>query len=175
MNDDLFLYRSWENNFRLIQVGLFFLPFDLLSIIKRAVKVISQADWIIIFISLAISTLMHFTGLTKIIDHTILATSGIALLTILIPLAIILVEKYRDFKILDNAVVLDYVTEAKFILIYIAFIFLPLTIWKSDIPNWILLALWAFGSIKVCLIMVKAYQWIKGDRFNYRLEYLKTV
>ena len=111
------------------------------------------------------------------LDQNIFLVIGMALLTILIPLAIAIFGKKWDYETLDKNVILDHIIEAKHILIYIGLIFLPLIFWNI-FPAWfriIELAFWCAGIVFMIKILMKSYQWLKVDKFSLRFEYLKQL
>lgn len=111
------------------------------------------------------------------IEKDIFQTIGMALLTILIPVAIAIFEDKKDFEILDKNVILDYVVKARFFLGYLALIFLPLLFWNLS-PAWLRLVeliSWSVGVFFIIKVLVKSYQWIKGNKFSLRIDYLKRL
>jgi len=110
---------------------------------------------------------------------------GIALLTILIPLAIAVLEdvnkKRRDQKNLlgglDLYVILDEVFKIKRILFWISLLFVPLFFWSIASPQIRLLLitpLSIIGAISLGKTVLAGYQWVKGRIWDFRFSYLKS-
>lgn len=107
----------------------------------------------------------------------ILGMIGIALLTILIPIAIAIFKDSQDFEVLDKNVILDHVVKARLFLIYLALIFLPLLFWVSS-PVWLRfleLVTWGVGIYFVSIVLINSYHWMKGNKFGLRFDYLKNL
>lgn len=107
----------------------------------------------------------------------ILGMVGIALLTILIPIAIAIFNNTKDFEVLDKNVILDHVVKAQSFLSYLALIFLPLVFWGSS-PIWLRfleLIVWGVGIYFVAIVLINSYYWMKGNRFSLRFDYLKNL
>lgn len=110
---------------------------------------------------------------------------GLALLTILVPLAIaILSDVYQkrgslenEYATLDINVILDVVFKIKCLLIYIILIFCPLLLWENlkNICRVFLAAISIIGIVFLIRTIIQVYRWIKGDMFDYRYKYLKKV
>jgi hypothetical protein len=110
---------------------------------------------------------------------------GLALLTILIPLAIAVLadiyqkrkDKEKEFVYLDLHVILDNVFNIKLLILSVFLIFLPMFFWDILIDSYRLIAiiLTSIGIILVTVIIVKVYRWIKGSIFDFRFSYLKKV
>lgn len=111
------------------------------------------------------------------IEQDILQVIGMALLTILIPVAIAIFSDKKEFEVLDRNVILDYVVRAKFILIYLTLIFLPLLFWNISNAGlrFLELIIWATGVYFMIRILVNSYHWMKGNKFNLRFNYLKKL
>ncbi len=112
--------------------------------------------------------------------------TGIALLTIFIPLAIATLQdiyqrKGRDdnaeFFNLDRNVVLDKVFGIKRILSYAAIIFLPTLLWGISHGKLRLFefALSCIGIYLMVRSLLGVYRWIKGDVFEFRFNYLREL
>ncbi|MDB4984420.1 MAG: hypothetical protein JWM20_599 [Patescibacteria group bacterium] len=101
---------------------------------------------------------------------------GIACLTILIPVAIVVLGE-KEFQGLDNLVVLDHITEARNILLYSGLIFVPVIFWNhSTITLRIIeLGAWMIGLYLLIRILTKSYYWMKGNKFPLRFNYLKNL
>ena len=118
---------------------------------------------------------------------TIIQNVGLALLTILIPLAIAVLEdtnqKRKDKKRLlgdlDFHVILDYVFQIPRLLLWVAFIFLPLLLWDIFISLPILRLLLIFlsfmGVYFISKIILKGYLWVKGRVWDFRFYYLNSL
>ncbi len=120
-----------------------------------------------------------FTIVEKVNFHVI----GMALLTILIPLAIaILADYYQkrgdqkiEFADLDLHVILDEVFKFKLLLIYTALIFLPTMFWEtfsSSGSHLIEIILSIAGVCFVVKTLLDIYGWVKGNVFKFRSSYL---
>ncbi len=111
-------------------------------------------------------------------DIPVLAhNSGLACLTILIPVAIAIFTSEKDFRELDNHVILDHVIRAKDLLLYSAMIFLPFFFWQDSSLLWRIaeLLLWARGMYLLCKSLSLSYWWLKGNKFALRFDYLKSL
>ena len=110
---------------------------------------------------------------------------GLALLTILIPLAIAVLadlyqkrkDKEKEFVNLDLHVILDNVFNIKLLIISIFIISLPILIWDILIGLDKLIAVLVIfiGLLFVIDIIFKVYHWIKGNVFDFRFTYLRKV
>ena len=127
-----------------------------------------------------IATLDKLNNLPNIIQGI-----GLALLTILIPLAIAVLadiyqkrkDKEKEFVYLDLHVILDNVFNIKLLILSVFLIFLPMFFWDILIGSYRLIAiiLTSIGIILVTVIIIKVYRWIKGSIFDFRFFYLKKV
>lgn len=118
---------------------------------------------------------------------TIIQNTGLALLTILIPLAIAVLEdinlKQKDKKRLlgglDLHVILDHVFQMPKLLVWTTFIFLPLLLWDIFISLPLLrLLLIFFSCIGIYFIgktVLKGYLWVKGRVWDFRFSYLDSL
>lgn len=117
---------------------------------------------------------------------TVIQNTGLALLTILIPLAIAVLEdtnrKQKDKKSLgglDLHVILDHIFQIPKLLIWTTTIFLPLLLWDISISLPILrLLLIFFSCIGICYIsktIRKGYLWVKGRIWDFRFSYLDSL
>jgi hypothetical protein len=110
---------------------------------------------------------------------------GLALLSILIPLAIaILVDVYQkkkdikeDFVELDLQVILDRVFQIKRLIAFSLLIFFPFVFWEFSyaplrIPEMILSLIGIYFVIRTIL---NVYKWTKGDVFAFRFSYLEKL
>lgn len=102
---------------------------------------------------------------------------GMAGLTILIPVAIVILSSDKDFRELDNHLILDHIIQAKRLLIYSALIFLPFFFWRDSLLaiRFIELILWGVGLYFLVQILILSYRWLKGNKFPMRLDFLKTM
>lgn len=136
---------------------------------------------------------------------TILQNVGLALLSILIPLAIVILtqalqtktelksdlqpkeelksdlqakeQKSENFSSLDLHVILDYVFQIKLLVTATILIFFPLIFWDTSC-GYLRLAEIIISLTGICLLIrtiLKVYHWTKGNVFDYRLNYLKQV
>ena len=107
----------------------------------------------------------------------ILGMVGMALLTILIPIAIAIFNSTKDFVVLDKNVILDHVVNARLFLVYLALIFLPLLFWTSSpfLFRFLELIIWGIGIYFVANVLRKLYYWMKGNKFDFRFNYLKNL
>ena len=108
----------------------------------------------------------------------ILGMIGIALLTILIPIALAIFNNDSDdFKVLDRNVILDHVVGGQFFIVYLTLIFFPLFLWTS-LPiskRFWALFVWAIGILLLSKVLVSSYYWMKGKKFPLRFDYLKNL
>ncbi len=111
---------------------------------------------------------------------TVMQNIGMALLTAFIPIALFLFSQMhensdKEYSILDKAVLLDYVVRMKSLIWQCSLIFLPLLFWDIDF-FWlrvIICIVWAIGVFSVGRNLLKPYAWIRKDRLEFRLRYLK--
>jgi len=103
----------------------------------------------------------------------ILGMVGIALLTILIPIAVAIFNDKKDFEILDRNVILDHVVNARYFLIYIALVYVPILLWagSSFLLRFIELIVWGVGIYFIAMVLINSYHWMKGDKFMLRFDY----
>ncbi len=110
---------------------------------------------------------------------------GIALLTILIPLAIAILsdiyQKRKDQKIefanLDLHVILDHVFKIKLLLLYVILIFSPMFLWEisSGPYRFIEIVLSIIGICFTSKIILDVYYWTKGSVLKFRFSYLEKL
>jgi len=110
---------------------------------------------------------------------------GLALLTILIPLAIAILadiyqkrrEENKEFTYLDLHVILDNVFNIKLLILSVFLIFLPILFWDilTGLDILIAINLTYIGILLVIGIIIKVYFWIKGNVFGFRFSYLKKL
>jgi hypothetical protein len=98
---------------------------------------------------------------------------GIALVTLLIPIAIALLQD-REFDALDKNVILDHIVRSKDIIVFLAFIFITPFFWEISNLSWRIfeVLVWSAGVAFMVNVLARAYEWIKGDKFPHRLSYL---
>jgi hypothetical protein len=109
---------------------------------------------------------------------------GLALLTILIPLAIvILTEVYRErfskssmipFIELDLHVILDDIFRIKRLILYSLMIFVPLAFWEilDGTLHFLLASVSSVGLIAMIFVILNVYRWTVKDTFRFRFSYL---
>ncbi|MEM3760478.1 MAG: hypothetical protein QXZ02_05115 [Candidatus Bathyarchaeia archaeon] len=109
---------------------------------------------------------------------------GLALLTILIPLAIAVLSDYynkrsdrSDFVELDLLVILDRVFQIRRLVLFSLMIFSPFIFWEFS--HAYLRIIEVFLSLIGIFFLVKitwnVYRWTKGDIFSYRFSYLEKL
>jgi len=112
----------------------------------------------------------------------LMQTVGLALLTILIPLAITVLtgqmqnkNKEIGFSVLDFHVILDRIFRIKFLLFCSAMIFIPPFFWKfTSLRNYVII-FWCFGVYSIVSIIIDFSKWIKGDNLKFRSRYLNSL
>ncbi len=131
--------------------------------------------------------IIHITEhLSKMNDFpNVIQGMGLALLTILIPLAIAILtdvyQKRRDGKIefanLDLHVILDNVFKIKLLILSVFLIFLPMLFWEilSGPDKLFGIVLTSIGILIIIRIITNVYCWVKGNSLEYRFSYLKKV
>jgi len=134
-------------------------------------------DFFIIHITEHLSKMNNFPN--------VIQGMGLALLTILIPLAIaVLADIYqkrknreKEFVDLDLHVILDNVFNIRLLIFSVFLMFIPMLFWDILIGLYKLIPiiLNTVGIILVTVIIIKVYHWIKGNIFDFRLSYLKKV
>lgn len=129
----------------------------------------------------------YFTeNLSKIENFpNIIQGIGLALLTILIPLAIaVLTDLYQkrkdkddEFVHLDLNVILDSIFNIRWLIFSVLLVFIPLLFWNIFSGLWklVLICLPSIGIASITLIIINVYRWIKGNVFKYRFSYLRKV
>jgi hypothetical protein len=110
---------------------------------------------------------------------------GLALLTILIPLAIAILadfyqkrgDKTADFVELDLLVILDCVFQIKQLILYSLLIFTPFVFWElSPAPLRIVeIFLSLTGICFLTRMIFNVYKWTKGNVLTYRFSYLEKL
>ena len=134
-------------------------------------------DFLIIHLSEPLSKINNFPNIIQGI--------GLALLTILIPLAIAILadiyqkrrEENKEFTYLDLHVILDNVFNIKLLILSVFLIFLPILFWDilTGLDILIAINLTYIGILLVIGIIIKVYFWIKGNVFGFRFSYLKKL
>ncbi|HUS50507.1 MAG TPA: hypothetical protein VMZ91_10105 [Candidatus Paceibacterota bacterium] len=134
-------------------------------------------DFFIIHITEHLSKMNNFPN--------VIQGMGLALLTILIPLAIAVLadiyqkrkNKEKEFVDLDLHVILDNVFNIRLLIFSVFLMFIPMLFWDILIGLYKLIPiiLNTVGIILVTVIIIKVYHWIKGNIFDFRLSYLKKV
>ncbi len=121
---------------------------------------------------------------------------GLALLAILIPFAIAILtdilqkkrHKDKEFSDLDLHVALDNIIRIKYLLLYVVLVFVPPIFWRIAplMPECILFVPWIVGFIATWVIslvgnvglaktIVRQYSWTKGNVWDFRISYLKSL
>jgi len=113
---------------------------------------------------------------------------GLALLTILIPLAIAILNSfYRkkqdgedakdEFTQLDLHVILSTIFPIPRLIFIVSIIFIPLLFWEISSPEFriILIILYGCGMIALIRIILKIHKWIKGNVFDFRFLHLRKL
>ena len=136
---------------------------------------------------------------------TILQNTALALLSILIPLAIVILTQAHqakeelksnfqpkeeiesnfqnkksfseNFSTLDLHVILDYVFQIKLLVVSTFLIFFPLFFWEISCGyvRFFEICISLFGIFILIRTILKVYHWTKGNVFDYRLNYLKKA
>src|SRR3990167_6439379 len=85
----------------------------------------------------------------------ILGMIGIALLTVLIPVAVAIFNDKKEFEDLDKNVILDHVVRARYFLVYLTLIYMPLILWAGSSQTLRLfeLILWGIGIYLVATVL----------------------
>jgi len=105
----------------------------------------------------------------------------LAFLTILIPFAIAIITKIlqpeEKFQKLDFRVITEKVIKLKRLLVATAFIFLPSCFWSIIPPflKFFLVLISCAGIYFIIEAILKIYNWVKGDKTKYRIDYLKGL
>jgi len=112
------------------------------------------------------------------VEPSILQGVTMGLITILVSLFIAQLNSNSDFGKLDIWVILDHILEfRKFILITASSLVIP-SVWKIPIFhnfNLLFLILWTSLNLIIINKLLKFYSWIKGNKNEIRLSYLKSV
>jgi hypothetical protein len=116
---------------------------------------------------------------------SLIQTLGLALLSILIPLAIVILTDFyqkkgkedKSLSELDLRVILDTVFQVKRIVFYGILVFSPFVFWDISY-GFIRLFETVLSLIGIALIVktiLKIYHWTKGNVAIYRVSYLKAL
>lgn len=107
----------------------------------------------------------------------ILGMVGIALLTVLIPIAVAIFNDKKDFEVLDRNVILDHVVNARYFLIYLALVYAPVLLWagSSYSLRFLELVAWGVGIYFIAMVLINSYYWMKGSKFMLRFDYLRKL
>lgn len=116
---------------------------------------------------------------------TVFGTIGLALLGILIPLTIAILqdimqkkgEQGGNYCVLDLHVILDKVFQTKRLIFYSALVFFPFLFWdiQAGVVHVAVIISSLVGIILIGGIIFKVYNWIKGNVSSYRLKYLQSL
>jgi hypothetical protein len=116
---------------------------------------------------------------------TVFATIGLALLGILIPLTIAILqdllqkkaEQSDGYSILDLHVILDKVFRIKALIFFSGLVFVPLIFWDIQIGYVRLfeITLSTIGLLFILQIVLGVYNWTKGNISSYRKNYLEDL
>lgn len=134
------------------------------------------------YIETIVNGLVHFVENETL--PGLMQTVGIAYLTILVPLAVailIYLVQEKDgntghYSSLNLHTVLDRIIRFRLLLISIGFIFIPVMFWSVSSSTWrlVILILWLVALVFLVNILINVYQWVKGNRQEYRLKYLNS-
>ena len=109
---------------------------------------------------------------------SILGIISSILITVLIPVAVVVVNQEIDLRALDRNVILDHVLRGPRALTYLAMITIPIIVWGTSSHlaiKMLTLAVWITGICLTAGIMVRVYRWMKHDKSDARFQYLKDV
>jgi hypothetical protein len=134
-------------------------------------------NFLIIHLSKPLSGINNFPNIIQGI--------GLALLTILIPLAIAVLadiyqkrkEDKKEYAYLDLHVILDNVFNIKLLILSVFFIFLPVLFWEIliGLDKLIAIHFTFIGILLVTDIIFKVSRWVKGNVFEFRFSYLRKL
>lgn len=134
------------------------------------------------YIETIVNGLVHFVENETL--PGLMQTVGMAYLTVLVPIAVailIYLVQEKDgntghYASLNLHTVLDRIIRFKLLLISIGFIFIPVLFWSVSSSLWrlVILILWVIALIFLIKTLINVYQWVKGNRQEYRLEYLNS-
>jgi hypothetical protein len=115
----------------------------------------------------------------------VFGTIGLAMLGILIPLTIAILqdimqkkgEQGGNYCVLDLHVILDKVFQTKRLIVYSALVFFPFLFWdiQVGVVHVAVIISAIVGIILIVGIIFKVYNWIKGNVSSYRLQYLQNL
>jgi hypothetical protein len=115
----------------------------------------------------------------------LLQNLGLALLSVLIPLAIVILTEFyqkkgqedRSFADVDLRVILDTVFQVKGIIVYSLIVFLPFIFWNNSYGFLRLTEtiLSIVGILLIIRVILRVYKWLKGNVNVFRYEYLKKL
>jgi hypothetical protein len=110
---------------------------------------------------------------------------GLALLSILIPLAIAILgdvyqkkkDKKEDFVELDLQVILDCVFPIRRLIVFSLLIFFPFAFWEISCASLRILEmlLSLIGIYFLARTILNVYRWTKGDVFTFRFSHLEKL
>lgn len=102
---------------------------------------------------------------------------GLAIITVIIPIAIAVFQKKESFEKVDKYVFLDFVIKSKLFLLYIGMVFIPLLLWDILPANYRLLEsiVWLIGIGFIIRVIISSYKWMKEYTNIPRLKYLKKL
>lgn len=112
---------------------------------------------------------------------SVFQNAGLALLTILIPLAITILadifQKRDDhalgFVQLDLMVILEEVFQIKWLIGYALLVFVPFAFWGRLLPvDDVLLVLSGYGLLLLIAVILRIYQWLRGQVHKLRMDFL---
>jgi hypothetical protein len=150
-------------------------PFNKQNLLSNAIPIYNAIN----------SQVRQLDGITIVFQNI-----GLALLTILIPLAIVILtevykergspEKKTPLAELDLHVILEYIFRAKFLIGFSIMIFLPLAFWSlwNGSLALLLIIISGLGIGFTIAIILNIYNWLKADLFtdifSIRFSYLKS-
>jgi len=128
-------------------------------------------------------TIEHLSIGSASFDPGLLQTVGIAMLTLLVPLAIAIFtgvlsrEKDDSNAVLDMHALFDYVIDVKKLLLSIVAIFATPLLWKFNIPfiKTVIVIIWLAGLFFLLRALKNLYKWTKGDKDTFRAEYFEQL
>lgn len=116
---------------------------------------------------------------------TVIVTLGLALLGILIPLTIAILQdimekktdECKNYAVLDLHVILDMVFKIKRLIFFSALIFAPFIFWDLAIGalRIIIIFISFVGIAFILKIVLGVYVWTKGNISNFRKAYLQKL
>ncbi len=126
--------------------------------------------------------IINFTDLNIGMElPTVMQNIGLALITAFIPIAIFMFSQIKEeedeYGVLDKTVLIDYVVRIKDLIWQCSLIFLPLLLWDINFI-WLRISIfiaWCFGVFLVGQNLTGPYRWIRKDKLEFRLNYLKKL